>query len=597
MAVTETSRTREKILNPILTATSSMPVKLLACAIAIGLLSGFGAIAFRIAINQITTLFYGYGGHSIVANADSLPWWQVLVIPIGGGLFIGLFWKFILPDGRAQGVADVIEAVIVTRGKMKFWSGLGGFFISALTLGCGGSSGREGPVVHFCALLASQLGQRLRLPSRYYLTLIACGVASGVAASFNAPIAGMFFALEVVVGSLATQAFAPIVIASVIGTVISRIFIGDFPAFIIPHYDIVSFWEFPAIAMLGAVAALVSLIFIWSISFAERTIDLFHVPEILRPAAGGAVLGGIAIFFPQIIGVGYEATDTALKGHYPLLLLLTLIVMKTVAVGVTFGARFGGGFFSPSLFLGAMTGGAFGIISSAVFPEMAASHGLYAIIGMSAVAASVLGAPISTILIVFELTGDYRISIAVMVAVSVATLITKHLFGRSIFQTQLLARNVDVNESRALRQLSFRQVRAIMDREFIEVPKNATMPELRAIVTSTNHDKFVVVEPESHEFIGRIDYSDLKTGLFGEDPDGALIALDLVHDESHVLYPDTSLKAAIKMIEEAGIEHVPVINRTEEKRLIGILHHKDLLHAYNAALLSAQDDTRDKVFH
>ncbi|MCF8466120.1 MAG: chloride channel protein [Sneathiella sp.] len=596
MAAFENSRTGDKILNPILTATSSTPVKLMACAIAIGLLAGYGAVGFRIAISEIQLLFYGFGSNDVVSKASELPWWQILAAPVVGGLIIGLFWKFIMPGQRAQGVADVMEAVIVNRGKMKLLSGLGAFFVSALTLGSGGSSGREGPVVHFCALIASQLGQRLRLPSKYYLTLIACGVSSGVAASFNAPIAGMFFALEVVVGSLATQAFAPIVIASVIGTVISRVYVGDFPAFVIPHYQIVSLWEFPAIAILGAVAALVSLIFIWSITFAETTIDRFHIPEVLRPAAGGLVLGAIAIVFPQVIGVGYEATDAALKGNYPLLLLLALIVIKTIAVSVTFGSRFGGGFFSPALFIGAMTGGAFGLIAASVFPQMAASHGLYAIIGMSAVAASVLGAPISTILIVFELTGDYKISIAVMVAVSVATLITKHVFGRSIWQTQLLNRNVDVNESRALRALSFRQVRGIMDREFIEVPKHTTMKELRKIVSNTNHDKFVVVEPETHEFIGRIDYSDLKTGLFGDEPQENVTAFDLVHENSPVLFPDTSLKSAVEIIEKAGIDHVPVINRAGDRRLIGILHHKDLLHVYNAALLSAQDDTRDKVF-
>ncbi|MCC3304534.1 chloride channel protein [Sneathiella sp. HT1-7] len=596
MAVSENSRTGEKILNPLLTASSSTPVKLIACAIAIGLLAGYGAVGFRLAISEIQTLFYGFGSQEILAQAEKLPWWQIMAAPVVGGLIVGLFWKFVLPNYRAQGVADVMEAVIVNRGKMKLAPGIGGLFVNALTLGCGGSSGREGPVVHFCALIASQLGQRLRLPSKYYMTLIACGVSSGVAASFNAPIAGMFFALEVVVGSLATQAFAPIVIASVIGTVISRIYVGDFPAFIIPNYQIVSLWEFPAIALLGVVAAAVSLLFIWSIGFSERTIDRFRIPEVFRPAAGGVVLGAIALFFPQIIGVGYEATDSALKGQYPLLLLLLLIVVKTIAVGVTFGSRFGGGFFSPSLFIGAMTGGAFGLVAAMAFPEMAASHGLYAIIGMSAVAASVLGAPISTILIVFELTGDYKISIAVMIAVSVATLITKHIYGRSIWQTQLLNRNVDVNESRALRQLSFLQVRGIMDREFIEIPKHTPMKELRKIVSNTNHDKFVVVEPETHEFIGRIDYSDLKSGLFGDEPQENVTALDLVHEGSPVLFPDTSLKSAIEIIEKAGIDHVPVINRANERRLIGILHQKDLLHTYNAALLSAQDDARDKVF-
>ncbi|WP_293950774.1 chloride channel protein [Sneathiella sp.] len=579
-----------------MSATSSTPVKLMACAIAIGLLAGYGAVGFRIAISEIQQLFYGADSHGVVAQAIELPWWQIVAAPMIGGLIVGLFWKYILPRHRSQGVADVIEAVIVNRGKMKLIPGLGGLFINALTLGCGGSSGREGPVVHFSALIASQIGQWLRMPSRYYMTLIACGVSSGVAASFNAPIAGMFFALEVVVGSLATQAFAPIVIASVIGTVVSRVYLGDYPAFIIPNYEIVSLWEFPAIALLGVVSAIVSLIFIWSIGFTERTIDRFRLPEVLRPVAGGAVLGIIAVFVPQIIGVGYEATDSALKGQYPLIILLMLIVVKTIAVGITFGSRFGGGFFSPSLFIGAMTGGAFGLIAAAAFPEMAASHGLYAIIGMSAVAASVLGAPISTILIVFELTGDYKISIAVMVAVSVATLISKNIYGRSIFQTQLLNRNVDVNESRALRLLSFRQVRGIMDREFIEIPKHTDMKELRKIIRNTNHDKFVVVEPETHEFIGCIDYSDLKAGLFGDEPLDHMTAQDLMHDDGPVLFPDTSLKNALEIIGKSDTENIPVINRANERRLIGILHQKDLLRAYNAALLSAQDDTRDRVF-
>ncbi|MAL80490.1 MAG: chloride channel protein [Sneathiella sp.] len=596
MALFENSKAGERFINPIMSATSSTPVKLMACAIAIGLLAGYGAVGFRIAISEIQQLFYGADSHGVVAQAIELPWWQIVAAPMIGGLIVGLFWKYILPRHRSQGVADVIEAVIVNRGKMKLIPGLGGLFINALTLGCGGSSGREGPVVHFSALIASQIGQWLRMPSRYYMTLIACGVSSGVAASFNAPIAGMFFALEVVVGSLATQAFAPIVIASVIGTVVSRVYLGDYPAFIIPNYEIVSLWEFPAIALLGVVSAIVSLIFIWSIGFTERTIDRFRLPEVLRPVAGGAVLGIIAVFVPQIIGVGYEATDSALKGQYPLIILLMLIVVKTIAVGITFGSRFGGGFFSPSLFIGAMTGGAFGLIAAAAFPEMAASHGLYAIIGMSAVAASVLGAPISTILIVFELTGDYKISIAVMVAVSVATLISKNIYGRSIFQTQLLNRNVDVNESRALRLLSFRQVRGIMDREFIEIPKHTDMKELRKIIRNTNHDKFVVVEPETHEFIGCIDYSDLKAGLFGDEPLDHMTAQDLMHDDGPVLFPDTSLKNALEIIGKSDTENIPVINRANERRLIGILHQKDLLRAYNAALLSAQDDTRDRVF-
>ncbi|MBL4907389.1 MAG: chloride channel protein [Sneathiella sp.] len=583
------------ILSSFKSLRGNLSLKLTVCSLAVGLLAGYGALAFRISISEIQTLFYGFGSELVVTEAAHLPWWQIMMVPVIGGLIIGVILKFIMPERRPQGVADVIESVLINRGKMKLLPGVGAFMTSAISLGTGASGGREGPVVHFGAMLASQLGQFMRIPSSHYTTLIGCGVASAVAASFNAPIAGMFFALEVVIGSIATQAVAPIVIAAVVGTVVTRIHIGDFPAFIIPNYQIVSWWEMPAIALLGVVSAVVALLFIWSMQFSEQTIDKLKIPTILRPAAGGLALGIIALFFPQIIGVGYEATYSALNEQYGLLLLLSLIVVKTIAVAITMGSRLGGGFFSPSLFVGAMTGGAFGIIAASVFPEMAASHGLYAIIGMTAVACSVLGAPISTILIVFELTGDYKIAIAVMVAVAVATLITKQIIGRSIFQTQLAMRNLDVKESGALRYLKYRQVRGIMDREFIEIPDSTPMLELREIARNTRHDKFIVVNPKNQSFIGRIDFADLKPHVFGDDIDEDLTAIDLTQEGSPQVHPDTSLKAALIIFNETELDCLPVVDITSGIRLIGLLHYKDLLREYNEALLKMQNESTDKL--
>ncbi len=567
----------------------NMPLKLMLCSLIVGLLAGYGALGFRLLIAEIQNFFYGFRSELVVTETVSLPWWQILFIPVIGGLIIGVFLKHVVHRRRAHGVADVIEAALINRGKMKLRDGLGSFFVSAMSLGTGASGGREGPVVHFGAMLGSQLGQRLRLPSKYYTTLIGCGVASGVAASFNAPIAGMFFALEVVIGSFATQAVAPIVLASVIGTVVSRIHIGDFPAFIIPNYNIASWWELPAFALLGITSAVVALLFIWSMGFSERLIDRFKIPEVLRPASGGFALGLIALVFPQIIGVGYEATDSALKEEYDLTLLLSLIVVKTIATGITAGSRIGGGFFSPSLFVGAMTGGAFGIIAASVFPEISASNGLYAILGMTAVSASVLGAPISTILIVFELTGDYEISIAVMVTVGITTLITKQLIDRSIFQMQLAMRNVDLSENKALRYLKFRQVRGIMDREFTEVPEHTSMLELREIISHTGHDKVIVFNPEDHSFIGRIEFSDLKPHMFGDVMHDPATAGELAIRNCPLVYPDSSLKSALSIMTKAHLECIPVIDTATESRLVGLLHYGDLLREYNEALLHMQN--------
>ena len=249
----------------------------------------------------------------------------------------------------------------------------------------------------------------MRLAPSQGRTLLGCGVAAAVAASFNAPIAGVFFALEVVLGHYALRAFAPIVMASVVGTLVTRAHYGNFPAFIIPEYAIVSFWEFPAFILLGAVCALAAIIFTRSVFFVEdRMVKHVPLPRWSHPVVGGLLVGVIAIQFPHVLGVGYEATDAALREQLSLSLMLALIVFKTAATAISLGSGFGGGVFTPSLFIGAMTGSAFGIVASMAFPELAASHGLYAIVGMGAVAGAVLGAPISTFLIVFELVADYE---------------------------------------------------------------------------------------------------------------------------------------------------------------------------------------------
>ncbi len=390
-------------------------------SVVIGAAAGGAAIAFRDAIGGIQWLVYGFSSEKVASLAAELPWWQLLLVPAAGGLVIGFFIRRALPGGRPQGVAQVIEASALHDARMSLTSGIRAALASAASIGVGASVGREGPVVHLGASLGSWAAKRLHLGRVLARTLLGCGVAAGVAASFNAPIAGSFFALEVVVGHYALSAFAPIVIASVTGTLISRARYGDFPAFILPeNWTIVSFWEFPAFAILGLVSALAAILFMWSIMFTEDTAAKLPIPPWLRPALAGLLVGAIALVFPQVLGVGYEATDAALSDSYALWLLLALIVAKTAATAICLGGGFSGGVFSPSLFIGAMVGGAYGVIATQAFPELSSGHGAYTIIGMGAVAGAVLGAPISTTLIVFELTGDWQTGLAVMAAVSPA---------------------------------------------------------------------------------------------------------------------------------------------------------------------------------
>ncbi|MGI9568466.1 MAG: chloride channel protein, partial [Desulfobulbia bacterium] len=367
---------------------------------------------------------------SVLEAALQLPWFVILLAPAIGGLIVGIFLQWVIPGRRTFGVADVIEARAVKDCKIPVESGLCSAVISALSLGFGASAGREGPVVHLGATIASFLEDQFNLPKSARRTLLACGVAAAVSASFNAPIAGVLFAHEVILAHYALSAFVPIVLSSVAGTVIVRIHLGSFPAFIIPDYQITSFWEFPAFALLGLTCAAVAILFQLSLITTDRVARNLPLPLWFRPVIGGLMIGVLAVFFPHILGVGYGTTDAALNQQLTLSLMLSLLVVKTAATAITLASRFGGGIFSPALYLGAMAGGAFGIIAAMALPEIASSNGLYVILGMGAVAAAVIGAPVSTTVIAFELTGGYELTIALLLAVSISTGFSQAILGQ-----------------------------------------------------------------------------------------------------------------------------------------------------------------------
>jgi chloride channel protein, CIC family len=417
-----------------------------ALSIAVGIAAAFAAILFRLAIGAFQLPWIGTMSEHVASAAREVPWWTVLLAPAVGGLLVGLIIHFLIPGRRVEGVADVIEARHFPSRRIGLRVGLGSAFVSALSLGSGASAGREGPVVHLGATIATILGKQFTLPPQAHRILLASGVAAAISASFNAPIAGVLFAHEVILGHYAPSAFVPIVIASVLAAVISRLWFGNYPAFIVSDYQITSYWEVPAFMLLGITCAVVAILFQFALMGTDRVARRIDVPLWIRPVVGGLMVGTIALAFPEVLGVGYEATDQALQQQLPLMLMLALIVAKTAATAITLASRFGGGIFSPALYLGAMTGGAFGIIAAGVFPDMASSHGLYAILGMGAVAGAVLGAPISTTVMVFELTGGYAVTMALLLTVSIANGLTQAVHGKSYFHWQLETRGLFLQE-------------------------------------------------------------------------------------------------------------------------------------------------------
>ncbi|WP_166416185.1 chloride channel protein [Cochlodiniinecator piscidefendens] len=417
-------------------------------ALIIGIASGFTTLWFRKAIAYLQTTFYGTDdAGSLHTLAGTLPWYWIVGLPIAGGLITGLVLHFFTPDGRVRSVADVIEGAAMHEGRVEKRAGLASGLASLITLSTGGSSGREGPVVHLAGVISSWVSNRIHANGITGRDLLGCAVAAAVSASFNAPIAGALFALEVILRHFAVHAFAPIVIASVSGTIISRLEFGNVTEFMLPVANEMAFYvELPAFLILGLLSGLVASVLMRTIFLADDLGN--HIqgklgfPRWARPMFAGALLGVIALGFPHIIGVGYETTSKALTGSLMFHEVVVFAVLKTIAVAITMAGRMGGGVFSPALMVGALTGLAFGIIATGIFPEVSGEETLYALAGMGAVAAAVLGAPISTTLIVFELTGDWQTGLAVMVSVSLSTALASKLVDRSFFLTQLERRNI-----------------------------------------------------------------------------------------------------------------------------------------------------------
>lgn len=513
-------------------------------ALIIGVAAGFAALGFRLGIDALQTRLYGTEDvqmlHSFVRE---LHWFWIIAIPVCGGLVTGLILHFLTDDGRARTVADVIEGAALHEGRVEQREGIASALASLVTLSSGGSSGREGPVVHLAGVISSWVSNRINADGITGRDLLGCAVAGAVSASFNAPIAGALFALEVVLRHFAVHAFAPIVIASVAGTVISRLEFGNVTEFMLPHENEMAFYvELPAFLILGLLCGLVAAALTKSIFLAEDMGDRVEartgLPRWLRPALAGAVLGLLAIWFPHIIGVGYETTSAALTGNLIFHEAVVFVILKCVAVAVTMGGRMGGGMFSPSLMIGALTGLAFGIIATGIFPAVSGEQTLYALAGMGAVAAAILGAPISTTLIVFELTGDWQTGLAVMVAVSMSTALTSRLVDRSFFLTQLERRNCHLAAGPQAYLLATCRVAAIM------------------------RDKTDARAAPEHE------------------------CWDLVEQGVYV-DGNATLEAAMPVFDKGSVRFIPVVTLGGEDsppELWGALFHVDALRAYNKAL-------------
>lgn len=556
------------------------PFSLIALACTVGVITGCGAIVFTELINLVQWLAIGTTSAPLY-TLPYLPWYRVFWVPALGGLLVAPLVVLVSRESQGHGVPQVIESVTLKGGKIHPRVAVVKSLASALTIGTGGSVGREGPIVQIGAALGSLFGQLLRIPPSRLPTLVGCGVAGGIAAAFNAPIAGAFFALEVVMGNFAMPAFGPVVLSSVLATVVSRSYFGDHPAFVVPGYTLLSEWELVIYLLLGIACGLGGVAFIFVLDLLERGVNAIKINNLWKPALGGLLLGVVMLFVPDIYGVGYATMDEILRGGVSWAWLLLLLPIKMGATSLTLASGGSGGVFLPSLYLGAITGGLIGIGAGALFPAITAPSGGYALVGMAAFLAAATHSPITAFLLLFELTGDYHIILPLMLSCSVSTLVAKMLREESIYTLQLVRRGIDVRRREENIMQAF-TVGQVMHSEAPLLKESTSFTEVvQHFLTTTVPVCFVI--DEHNRLCGEISLHDVK-GLLQEEGLGSLIiARDLLHTSRVTVRPEDTLAHCLERFSQTEQEYLPVT--TPEEQFCGFLSHRAVLDLYNREIL------------
>jgi CIC family chloride channel protein len=566
-------------------------------ALVVGIGAGLGAVIFQRLINGMQFLAYeGLGG-----LVKGIAPFHLLIIPAIGGAIVGpLIYRF-AREAKGHGVPEVMEAVALRGGRIRPRVAVVKALASAICIGTGGSVGREGPIAQIGSALGSTIGQMLKLSDERVRNLVACGAAGGIAATFNAPIAGSIFALEVILGQFHTVYFGAVVISAVIADVIAHFFEGGLRAFAVPEYTLLSPWELGLYTLLGALAAVASAGFTRLLYLSEDLWDRIRFPEYLKPVTGGLVLGVLGILalksngYPRIYGVGYDSITQALFGELTLQATLLLLLTKVLATVITLGSGGSGGIFAPSLFMGAMLGATFGQAANYLFPHITAPSGAYALVGMSAFFSGAAHAPVTSILILFEMTGDYRIILPLMLATVMSTLISRIISSESIYTLKLSRRGVHLRQGQDIDVMQGITVQEAMTTNVDVVPLTMSLKKLATEFARTHHHGFPVVD-DAGELIGVVGIQDLERVLSAGPIEDKTVADIATTKDVLSAYPHEPMWKALRRMGTRDIGRLPVVEQEGSRRLVGMVRRSDIIRAYNHAIAQrAQHQHRAEV--
>jgi CIC family chloride channel protein len=567
-------RTHLRQLQVVVRRTGFASVGLVALVTVVGILSAFAVRVFEAIVDLLFQS--GYGAFPAFLTRHALPGWAAfLVFPLAVGLLVAGV-KLLVPQAdRPHSVPLVIISMLKRDGRLRPVSTLLKSLSAILTLGAGGSLGREGPVVLLGGGVGSALGQLLRLPPDWLNTLIAAGAGAAVATAFHAPITGAFFAMEIVLIQFSSRSFALVALACVAASQTSQLLVGA-PAFPIPAYQMHSPWEIALYLVLGLLIAPLARLYIGVIYGAEHAGKAFTlIPTWLKPALGGVLFGAVAILLPRTLGGGYETISDALLGKLSLGLLVFLLVAKFVTIGLTSGGGWPGGVFTPALFLGSMAGGAFGLLAHGLFPGLVTQPGAYAVVGMAAMIAGAAHAPLTAMTLIFEVTRDYRVAMPAMLACGVAAVFSQRLSPYSIDTLHLPEHGVllpwQVQDLRGIR------VGDIMSRAVHTV---RTDMQLRAVIERMQqhrHGGYPVLDPDGL-LAGMLTLRDVREVPLAErleTPVSAAMAPNLV-----VVTPEQSMADAALLMARHRIGRLPVVDPDNPGRLLGIISRSDIVRSY-----------------
>ncbi len=573
----------------------------------IGVVAALGAYVFSRLIHLVEELCHLDG----VTHCSSLgPW--LIVIPAAGGLLVGPMIYFFAREAKGHGVPEVMAAVMTKGGRIRPVVAIVKSIASALTIGTGGSAGSEGPIVQIGAGFGSTLGQLFRMPPRRLNTFVACGAAGGISAIFNAPFGGIMFSLEVILGEFRGLSFIYVAIASVVSALVARAISGDNTIFAIEKMKAILFmassWEIIAFLGLGVFIAFVSKAFTIALESFEHVYDRIKFPDYLKPLTGGLMVGLMAYYATRwvpaqgldnplsVMGVGYITIRQVLNpDNYTLwigahgigtliLALIMLAVFKIAATSFTLGSGGSGGIFAPSLFIGAMAGGMYGILLHSIFPGHTSSPVVYALVGMGACFAGAAHAPITAIFLLFEMSDSYEIILPIMAAVIVSTLVSHWIREESIYTEKLRQKGIVIARKGKTDILQTMLIKDIMIRDTQTIPENMTMDILRKKVGTTLHTSLPVVDSEGN-LVGIVTYKELHMGIESTTPDTELKARDFMNPNPVIATPEEPVDRVFKRMKEGFIGIAPVIKSEQVRKVVGIITYRNIFEAYEKALL------------